>query len=518
MLSATPARQRSSLSQGRPPASARTPRTTAEPNLPEYQPPEAPLTAESQRQLANLRQSHQFRDLQKHLQQAIDKLRESAGDMNERLIDARIRYEKLREQRRNAGEEEDNDDEELDNEEYQRLAETERKVDAVTGRMEEKVRQAIDSENRLRGLTDAMSSIERDEGEAYATTMGMRRTRAQQRQRQRRDQDGENEDGDNEDDVDYEGTPEREARERNARNPPSRRLEESLLQEAEKWNGLSLTERSASSRLLPVAPNARIAYDFQCRYASHNSYIGFYRTVHDSKFPGDERPPLPHSSTWFAHLEDSSVQHAGQASGDSPSGRRSRQTRQRRQPSPADSDDIAIERERISLKCPLTLLPYHEPVTSTKCPHSFESSAIYDMIARSSYQIPNPGGGRGRRIRAVKCPVCSLPLTAEDLRPDPVLQRRVRRAQELQARIAEEAEESGQRGERHDRVVLASDAVDGDDAMDVDTVAESDAARVKSEPVAIKNERRHPTIIDRDDQDEEDDETEGSTLDEDDSE
>lgn len=111
------------------------------------------------------------------------------------------------------------------------------------------------------------------------------------------------------------------------------------------------------------------------------------------------------------------------------------------------------------------------------------------MISRSTFHIPHPSGGRGRRIRAVKCPVCSIFLTADDFRPDPVLQRRVRRAQELEAREAEEEEEqeeSGPRGGRPDRVTLASDAVDGDDGMDVDTDAESDQA---SEPIHVKTER-----------------------------
>lgn len=219
--------------------------------MPEYQPPEEPLTAESQRQLAHLRQSHQLRDLQKHMQQAVDKLRESAGDMNERLIDARVRYEKLKDRQR-IGEDEDDDGEDLANEEYQRLAETERKVDAVTGRMEEKVRQVIDSEARLQGLTEALSNIEREESEAQAAALGNRQTRAQQRQRQRQQRRGGNdedeEDGDNDNDEDYEGTPEREAREHNAQNPPSQRLDHALEQEAEKWNSSSLTERYVGPR------------------------------------------------------------------------------------------------------------------------------------------------------------------------------------------------------------------------------------------------------------------------------
>lgn len=205
--------------------------------------------------------------------------------------------------------------------------------------------------------------------------------------------------------------------------------------------------------------------------------------VHDSKFPGDEVPPLPHSSTWFSHLEDTSARASGSTAGNP--GQRSRSTRNQREPSPADSDDIAIERERISLKCPLTLLPFRDPVTSTKCPHSFEREAILDMIGRSNFTIPPPPGHGGRRIRAVKCPVCSIPLTSNDLRSDPVLLRKVRRAEELSAREAEDQlDGSQQQSDRPDRVHLDSDAVDADDTMDVDVDDDSDEPTVKSEPNA----------------------------------
>lgn len=221
--------------------------------------------------------------------------------------------------------------------------------------------------------------------------------------------------------------------------------------------------------------------------------------VHDSKFPGDEVPPLPHSSTWFSHLEDTSAWSGGSTAGP---GHRSRSTRNQREPS-ADSDDIAIERERISLKCPLTLLPFRDPVTSTKCPHSFEREAIHDMIERSNFNIPPPPGQGGRRIRAVKCPVCSIPLTSNDLRSDPVLLRKVRRAEELSAREAEDQlDGSQQQSDGPNRVLLASDAVDADATMEVDvdddSDDDSDEPRVKSEPVGGREDSEEESAEDVD--------------------
>ncbi|KAJ5513366.1 hypothetical protein N7463_002918 [Penicillium fimorum] len=448
-MSATPSRRQSSQAH---PQSAQSRRLNATHTsisettpLPEYQTPEAPLTAESQRQIAALLASHHLRNLRTHLQHAAEKLAQSGGEVNERLSDARIRYEKRKEARRRQGDENVDDDE--NNEEYQRLAEAEAQVDGVTARMEEKTRQIVDSEIKLQGLTDAVGQIEREEGENVATALGVRQTR-QQRARQRAHDD----DADGTEDPtdgDYEDAQEREMRERNVANPPSRKLVDKLTEGAQKWDELSLTER----------------------YASNNSYIGFYRMVHDAKFPGDDVPPLPHSSTWFEHMEDTNTRSVGLA----------RTRNQRRGVSPADSDDdIAIERERISLKCPLTLTPYQDPVTSTKCPHSFEREAIMDMISHSQTTIAPPASRRGqRRVHVVKCPVCSTPLTADDLRPDAVLLRRVRRAQELQQREEEDDHLEGDGRKQKDRstgITLGSDGESDDDAMDVDAplVAQSD--------------------------------------------
>jgi mRNA (guanine-N7-)-methyltransferase len=171
-------------------------------------------------------------------------------------------------------------------------------------------------------------------------------------------------------------------------------------------------------------------------------------------------------------MEDPDAGSGAGASSGSPSTRR----RNQRQPSPADSDDVAIERERISLYCPITLVRFRDPVTSTKCPHSFEHDAIMDMIMGSR---PMPGGPT--RVKAVKCPVCSNFLTAADLVRDTALQRRARRAEEQEARRAEESDsDDDDELQNPNRVTLASDAVDPDeDAMDVDAPA---GTQIKSEP------------------------------------
>jgi hypothetical protein len=110
------------------------------------------------------------------------------------------------------------------------------------------------------------------------------------------------------------------------------------------------------------------------RYAEHNEYVGFKSSVHSGRH-GDE-VPLPPASKWFRDGRGSPM--PGTAPG-APG-------------EESDDDDIAIARESISTKCPLTLREFVDPVTSTICPHSFEKSAINEMLGRGgSVQCPVPG-------------------------------------------------------------------------------------------------------------------------------
>ncbi|GFF38468.1 E3 SUMO-protein ligase nse2 [Aspergillus udagawae] len=397
---------------------------TSTPPLPAYEPPIAPLNAAGHNAIIALLNAPSLRQLKTHIQSAEEKLTDSAGEVNERLTDARVRYQKERARKRRradgetpaaegggAKEEEDEEDDDDDGEEINRLARLEEQVQSVTEELEARMRQTIDAEVKLEGLKGVLADMAKEAEEATVAGAGAgARGRRGGRARRRRGDEEEDQDPEEEGDEDYEATPEPQM----TGIPPSRRLGQKLDEESARWTGQSLTQR----------------------YSTNNAYIGFYRIIHEAKHPGDDIPPLPHASTWFADMEDPRA--ITTSTTDQTSARR---TRQRGSPSPADSDEIAIERERISLKCPLTLLPFRDPVTSTKCPHSFEREAITDMIAHSSTTVPGPPSrGRRNRIRSVKCPVCSVVLTADDLRSDPVLLRRVRRAEAASQREAEDDE------------------------------------------------------------------------------
>jgi E3 SUMO-protein ligase NSE2 len=179
-----------------------------------------------------------------------------------------------------------------------------------------------------------------------------------------------------------------------------------------------------------------------------------------------------------------------------------------------DDGDIEIDRERISLKCPLTLLPFQDPVTSTRCPHSFERQAIEDMIRRSPTTMPLPssaqqqgtvsrwGGastGGGKRIKYVGCPVCSVKLTLIDLQPDSILLRRMRRAEvTLMDRDADDqldpegARRRRVKGGRQSGFTVASGGGSGEDGDEiVDDEDEED-----SHTVSVKRESRPRSRVD----------------------
>lgn len=219
------------------------------PELPPYETPIAPLNPEQQRQIATLLSSRDLRDLKSHIKHAADLLTESAGQIGDRLIDAQVRYENQKEkanQSRRAGsdgEQAVNDADEALTEEQERLTGMEQKVDGLRGAMEERMRHLIDTESRIQGIEDAVGQMAREEAQAQTAQLAPRQTRTARRRPRRSDGDEEDMDEDDEQDENYESTPVREARELNAQNPPSRRLDDGLDREAEKWDSLSSTQK-----------------------------------------------------------------------------------------------------------------------------------------------------------------------------------------------------------------------------------------------------------------------------------
>ena len=458
------------------------------PPLPPYQPPIAPLIPNCQQKLTNLAKSSALKHLHTHIQHAAEKLTDSAGDVNERLTE--VREKALRSRKRNRAQFEDGQqdgdgnrgEENEENEEDHRLQKTEQEVKAVTAKLEEGIRRIVDAEFLVDGLSGVLTDLSKEaEQDAAASTISASTSTARRLRRRLNPHNDSEEEEEDDDDEPSQSQPQPQPP-----TPYTKTLTQKLKTEAANWSNQSLTQR----------------------YSTNNTYIGFYRMVHDAKHPGNDIPPLPHASTWFRHLEgagssNQTPREGSESDGDGDSGPRAHSIQPKHEvendneneegeedeeEEEEEEEELEIASERISLKCPLTLLTFQEPVTSTKCPHSFEKQAILDMISHSSTTVPPSGGGRNR-VRAVKCPVCSVLLTAQDLRKDAVLLRRVRRMEAMMQREEDDDDEDEDGGgRRRSKGMRKSGITVGSDEDEEDEEEEEEESE-EEQPVRIKRER-----------------------------
>ena len=395
----------------------------------------APLNPAAQQALTDLLQSQASRKrLAVSLSDAAKKLTEVAGQLNDRGTEQRLRNLKLQARLEANGEVLD-DEERLKHEAFQA------KVQDLTQKMDRGIRGVIDGQIWLDNVPDNLRSVATKAGALAEATQQHTQGPTPlitQRIRPEPDEDGGVDEAENVDAPTVEPPDPSDA--------PTTLLRSAFNDQSSDWQSKSLTER----------------------YANSNEYTGFYRTVYDAKNPGENAPPIPHASLWFVEEEDP----------DSLPPSRS-QPRQSRQAEHDEDSDVEIALERVSLKCPITLLPFKDPLTSTKCPHSFEKDGILDMLNLSPDYLPFTAEQelelshiRDRRALerrkkeigtpTVKCPVCSCPLVATDLKPDPVLLRKVKRVeaatkrQQNQATDSEEDEDEAPRGTQRKPVGLGS--------------------------------------------------------------
>ncbi|EPX71436.1 Smc5-6 complex non-SMC subunit 2 [Schizosaccharomyces octosporus yFS286] len=126
--------------------------------------------------------------------------------------------------------------------------------------------------------------------------------------------------------------------------------------------------------------------DFE-KYGNEDEYIEFRRTIwHEQNLDGKAFPPM-------RFFFEPNIQQD------------------------AEDDDIVMSSSTIETRCPLTLQPIVHPVISKKCNHYYEKDAIYSLAGTSGCRCPVVG--------------CNSQLRKSDLKEDPVLERRLRRVQEL---------------------------------------------------------------------------------------
>ena len=376
------------------------------------QPPVAPLNPAAQQALTELLQPQASRKrLAASLNDAAKKLTEVAGQLNDRGTELRLRHAKLQARLEANGEE-------MDEEERIEYDTFQAKVKDLTQKMDHGIRGVIDGQTWLENVPDTLKAVATRTGAlAEATQQQTQGPTPIVTQRNR-----------SEDDEDMDANEAENVEPLIAKPPqpsdaPIALLRSAFADQSSSWQLKSLTER----------------------YANSNEYTGFYRTVYDAKNPGENAPPIPHASLWFAEEEDPDRLPLPRS--------------QTGQVEDEEDSDVEIASERVSLKCPITLLPFKDPLTSTKCPHSFEKDAILDMLRLSSDYLPLTANQqlelsqiRDRRALdrwkkeigtpIVKCPVCSCTLVAADLKPDPVLLRKVKRVEAATKRQQNPASDS----------------------------------------------------------------------------
>ncbi|KAI8931784.1 hypothetical protein NX059_011421 [Plenodomus lindquistii] len=385
------------------PSTASSSRRDAADDLPPYKKPSHPLDGEATRALREL-QGRNLDIIKKHNKQAATMVGKTAESVNDMLRE-HAQYIERRQKKWDAGKSLDDKEEE-----ERTMAELQQKVDEATTKLEESMRAIIDSDMATKRIDSTLDWLRltgpKQLEEEYQTQMSQRATQRQSQLASQRPTQGSDGDEDMEDDANATANP----------TPGPTPLDGprvALTGATELFTTRMQREKDAYTSL-----------SLTTRYARNNDYRDFKRVVHDAKF-GDAGPPLGHEDTWFTEsgspapgVTDSTARGAFDS-----------------------DDDIIVDKATISTRCPLTYQTFKEPWTSTKCPHTFEKTAILEMIRGSANRIAGQGG-RGQE-KVVECPIqgCSQMLTVHDLRSDPILIRKINRLIKAEAEGAEDSEE-----------------------------------------------------------------------------
>jgi E3 SUMO-protein ligase NSE2 len=404
----------------------------------QVQPLEAPLNTKAKQALQALNARYQKEtSMQQKMKESTKILIETTGNLNDRAYERRTKYERRLKKLKERGEEENEEDRE-------EIEEFQRKADELTRKMEFAMRRIIDNRVWAEDLPNIIASV--NNSAIDASNRAAARPSPQ-----------------NEEDSDDTTLTAAVAQDET----PASLLETALDKQTTNWTSKSLT----------------------ARYAEDDAYASFHKTLWDAKHPEDTAPPMPSLDLMLGREEnegghvDSTMTSAQNA-----------------------DEDLAIASERVSLKCPLTLQYFRDPVTASTCGHTFDNSAILNMLKTSTDALPltpvqlqELAGLRNQervrtenqmKIKKVRCPVCSRFLQEKDLKPNPVLLRRVQRKIE-QERLEVERREREEAGEE--------DSDDEDDEMQgprgtqrlpvgVDS-SPAGEARVKRKQERLKRER-----------------------------
>ncbi|CAK7265530.1 hypothetical protein SEPCBS119000_001558 [Sporothrix epigloea] len=436
-------------------------RLASDADLPTHQPLELPLSDVTMRKISDIAsRSGSLRVYETHLKKSAELLRDAVGSVNDTLTERTLHLEALVERRQERGRDEPGSGEaDL----IKAVEKLQKSVPDVTSLIEMGARTTIDRQMELEDEREALRSmverlvarqaddrqrqLDRERARAAAAADGghsRRRKRTiadgETKQEDEDDEDGNDEDEDANADTDaYQGP------------PPTSAF--NLLAE----------ERGIRA----AAYNVLSAHQ---KYGLNNDYIAFKQAWHYGMFP-DNDVPLPDASHWF-NAAGEPVKYGANRGADGNAGKEENGA-DGDGAEDAEDDDLVVQREVISFKCPLSLVTMVDPYRSKLCKHTFERSAIMEYLR---------GGPPATRNQPKKCPQtgCEVEYRAADLMPDTITRRRIQRAAESERRRQDAAATSDIEG-----------GSDGD-AQDVDQMdVDLSRRRSKAESVArsIKGER-----------------------------
>ncbi len=162
------------------------------------------------------------------------------------------------------------------------------------------------------------------------------------------------------------------------------------------------------------------------RYSKNKHYEDFKKILHETT--NGDTVPLPPTSEWFT--ADGAPRLRGLDAADTPA-----------QAEESD-EDLQITGGVTSLKCPLTLQTFKHPYSNHVCSHTFEKSAILEMMATATVFYDNPqqrGRARGPGVKKLKCPTpgCDKMLEEKGFYDDEIKARMVKRELAKEARERE---------------------------------------------------------------------------------
>jgi hypothetical protein len=331
--------------------------------LPPYKKPSHPLSQNAQDSLKTIYDRRALGLLQDHHGKAEAQITDAARMINDQLRERQMFVERRRKKWERGINIDEQDKEEA------HLAELKEQTTELTRQLERDMRTMIDGGMAAQRIHETLEWLRKDGtnqlAAEYETQMSQRQTQQSQSQRRRPRQ----RDDDGDDDMEDE-----EAAEISSPGPTP--LDGSRVALTGPYEMFKDRQMKKHDEYTSISHKAR--------YADNNAYIGFKKMVHDAQY-GDDGPQLPRKETWFTET-GSPAPGITATQGDD------------------DEDDLMVDRATISIKCPITLQKFKDPVTSSKCPHSFEKSAIMDMIRGSSSRLGGEGA-RGKGNKCVECPV-----------------------------------------------------------------------------------------------------------------